>query len=195
MSQADIDAFVGSIGFCNMLAPRGVTAAVAKGTPVNGLHSSWSATALHQAVRLMRPDVVVALLAVGADVNVKIRYGYTSMWMAAANIKADILQLLIEGGGNVNETNSDGETPLIALVKYNNNNNKNDAAAQLQVLLACPELDLDATYDGNTFGGGVLQSKPLLAAAIAKERRRRMQWSAFRVAWVAATVTPAAAPL
>ncbi len=39
-----------------------------------------------------------------------------------------------------------GETPLIALVRFKSG----DAAARLQVLLACPELDLDAKYAGKT---------------------------------------------
>jgi hypothetical protein len=45
MSQADIDAFVHSARHRN-LSPGGVTAAVARGIPVNGMHSSGY-TALH----------------------------------------------------------------------------------------------------------------------------------------------------
>jgi hypothetical protein len=74
MSQADIDAFVWAAKI-GPLTPEGVTRAVASGIPVNGRHSSDSWTALHWAVFLKRRDLVVALLAAGADANVTDNYG------------------------------------------------------------------------------------------------------------------------
>jgi ankyrin repeat protein len=181
MSQDDIDAFVESAQY-NKLTPEGVTTAVVtRGIPVNG-RSKWGYTALHWAVRCERRELVVALLAAGADSNTKNSFGDTSVLEGAAFSTADILQLLMDGGGSVNEPDIDGQTPLIALAR----NNCGDAAARLQVLLACPELDLDATYDGKTAEQwAVYMGRVELALAIAEERARRERWSALRAAWIA----------
>jgi ankyrin repeat protein len=181
MRQADIGAFVDS-AFYGSLTPQGATTAVARGIPVNG-RNRWGETALHNAVIYRRRELVVALLAAGADANVK--DGATCVWKGACSSTADILQLLINGGGNVNEADADeGQTPLIALVLWN----KGDAPVRLQVLLTCPQLDLDAKYDGKTGEEwAVSNGHPELAAAIAEERRRRERWSTVRCAWIAAT--------
>ncbi len=185
MSQADIDAFV-MPAYYGTLAPEDVTTAVARGVSVNGRHIGPGTTVLHWAVFRQRGKVVVALLAAGADANFTNQYRQTSMLWGAEHSTADILQLLIDGGGNANESCNYGETPLIALVKYK----RGDAAARLQVLLACPALDLDATYHGKTAEEWAVHGHFELAAAIAEERRRRERWSALRVSWIAATVAP-----
>jgi ankyrin repeat protein len=187
MSQADIDAFVWSAAN-DMLTLEGVTTAVTRGIPVNG-GNVHGFTALHSAVLYDRRELVVALvvalLATGADPNVKDINGRTSVWVGAYNSTADILQMLIDGGGSVNEPDNYGETPLIALV-----DNYGDVAARLQVLLACPELDLDAEFKGKTAQEwAVRKGRSQLALAIAEERARRERWSALRAAWIAATAT------
>ena len=184
MSQGDIDDFIESVQY-GTTTPTCVTAAVVtRGIPVSGRHY-WGCTALHWAVCLERCDVVVALLAAGANPNVKNDDGVTSAWWGAYYSTMDILQLLIDGGGSVNEPSNLGLTPLITLTK----NNFGNAAARLQVLLRCPELDLDAIYDGKMAQEwAVRRGHPELAAVIAEERRRRERWSTVRCAWVAATV-------
>jgi hypothetical protein len=185
MSQADIDAFVFSAAN-GMLTPEGVTTAVARGTPVNGQHSTWCRTALHNAVIYRRRELVVALVAAGADANVKNLDGETSVWVGAYDSTADILQLLINGGGSVNEVTNFGDTPLMAIMKYN----RGEVAARLQILLASLELDLDARSDGKTAEEwAVSEGYPELAAAIAEERARRERWSVLRAAWIGATAT------
>jgi hypothetical protein len=169
-----------------MLTPEGVTRAVASGIPVNGRHSDWGSTALHYAVLRQRRELVVALLAVGADVNVKSTNGWTSMWWGAFDSVAYILQLVIDGGGNVNEATNFGETPLMGIVIYN----RGDVAVRLQMLSACPELDLDTRHDGKTAEQWAVScGQPALASVIAQERARRERWSALRAAWIAATAT------
>jgi hypothetical protein len=182
MRQADIDTFVDSAGWSDTLTPREVTAAVAKGIPVNGLRSNWAATALYRAVRLGRREMVVALLAVGADPNAEIMRAI--VWWAASDSTADILQLLINSGGSINgEKTEDDETPLIALVRHIHG----DAAARLEMLLAQPELDLDVKYYGRTAERWAMHKRHAeLAAAIATERRRRMRYGVLRSAWIAA---------
>jgi hypothetical protein len=54
-------------------------------------------------------------LAAGADANVKDNYGRTSVWRGALQSTAEILQLLIDGGSSVNESDNYGLTPLIVL--------------------------------------------------------------------------------
>jgi hypothetical protein len=191
MSQADIDAFIHSAQK-DMLTPEGVTTAVVtRGIPVNG-RSRWGGnTALHWAVRCKRRELVVALLAAGADANVKDGDGWTSVWAGAAFSTADILQLLIDGGGSVDEPKNSGEMSLIALVRWNDG----DADARLQVLLACPELDLDATYDGKTAEQwAVYMGHVELASAIAEEKAKRERWSTLRAAWTAASIALIPAP-
>jgi ankyrin repeat protein len=177
MSQADIDAIV--------LTPEGVATAVARGIPVNA-RGEWGYTALQRTV-LWKPrrELVIALLEAGADPNVKNFFGKTSVWAGAYDSTADILQLLIDGGGSVNEpANFLRLTPLIALAR----NNCGDALARLQILLACPELNLEVICGGKTAEEwAVMRGHPELAVAIADERRRRVRWSTVRCSWIAAT--------
>jgi ankyrin repeat protein len=168
MSQDDIDDFVASARQ-GTLTPGGVTTAVVSNRiPVNGWYSVDGYTALHCAVNKQRREVVVALLAAGADANVKDYSGETSVLVGAIDSTADIVQLLIDCGGSVNEAANDGQTPLIAVVSWN----FGDAAARLSVLLACGDLDLDAKYDGKTAEEwAVERRRNALASAIAAEVR------------------------
>jgi hypothetical protein len=183
MSLKDINAFVDS-AFNDTLTPAGVATAVGtRGILVNGHSSTCGWTALHWAVRWRRRELVVALLAAGANANGKGIHASTSVLWGAAWSTADILQLLLDAGGSVNEATNSDITPLIALVKWN----RDDAAARLQVLFACLELDLDAEYEGRTAEQWAAKLGYMeLAVAIADERRRRMRWSVLRVAWIAA---------
>ncbi len=185
MSQDDIDAFVESARYLE-LTPEGVTTAVVtKGIPVSGRHSIHGWTALHFAVLFKRRELVVALLVAGADANAKDNHDSTPMLWAAFDSTADILQLVIDGGGSVNEADIVGRTPLISLVM----NNFGDAATRLQVLLACLHLDLDAGK--TTEEWAVTEGHVELARAIAEERARRERWSALRAAWIGAiTASP-----
>ncbi len=91
---------------------------------------------------------------------------------------------VIDGGGSVNQVTNFGNTPLIVLVRTNNG----DAAARLQMLFACPELDLDATYHGKTAEEwAVHNDHSEMAVMIVEERARRERWSALRAAWISAT--------
>jgi ankyrin repeat protein len=146
MSQGDIDDFIKSVQYGTTTPTCVITAVVLRGIPVNGRNSAWNVTALHYAVRFKCRELVVALLAAGANPNVTDVSGSTSVLWAASSSIADILQLVIHGGGSVNEADNVGWTPLIALARSRLGN----AATRLQVLLRCPELDLDAACDGTT---------------------------------------------
>ena len=168
MSQDDIDAFVRFVGYGGTISPEAVTAAVvSKQVPVNGRSSDDGWTALHFAVYRSHPvGVTAALLAAGADANVKDIDGATPVWVGGYSSTVAILQLLIDAGGSVNEANHDGQTPLIALVR----NNVGDAAARLGVLLARPNLDLDARFEGKTAEEWAMErGHGALGAAIAAE--------------------------
>jgi hypothetical protein len=180
MSQADVDAFVDSAWDGTLKVP---TAVVTRRSFVNGRHSRSGFTALQYAVLCKRPKVVVALLAAGGDANVRNRCGETSVLWGAYNSTIHILQLLMDGGGSVNNVDKFGQTPLITLVRCN----KGEAAARLEVLLACPELDLNAEYDGKTAEQWAIYTRcDQLAVPIAAERARRERWGGLRAAWIAA---------
>jgi ankyrin repeat protein len=193
MSQADIDSFVESAGWGGRLSPEGVKAAVTRGVPVNG-RCKWNGiTAMHQAASWRRHQLVVALLEAGADANARDNCGWTPVWSAwcawSASSICGTLQLLIDAGGSVNNPVSggvSGPTLLISLMK----GTYGDAAARLQMLLACSELDLDARFFGKTAEQWAVEGGDIgAAAAIGEEQERRKRWSVFRATWITATVT------
>ncbi len=145
MSQADIDTFVRA-AWKNTLTPADVATAVAHGVNVSGQDSmAPHYTALHHEVHNKNSEMVAALLAEHADPNAKAQYGETPTFQAATEGTAGILKQLVDHGGDVNMGNKYGVTPLIAVVS-----NVGDAAARLAVLLARPELNLDARFGGRT---------------------------------------------
>jgi ankyrin repeat protein len=58
--------------------------------------------------------IVQALLAHGADVNAKNKFGCTALMMAAVEGHADIVQALLSQGADVNAKDNDGYTALLA---------------------------------------------------------------------------------
>jgi ankyrin repeat protein len=195
MSREDIDAFVDS-AYKNALALQDVVKAMTMGIPVNGQHSWDGRTALYWAVLNRRCDLIVALLAAGADANTIDFVGFTPLRAAIFIERADILQLLVDSGGDVNGANDAGsvsgvidenlstQKPLIALVmEYNG-----DAHTRWTVLLVGPGLQLDVTWKGGTAEEwAATNDHAELAFAICKERRKRARWATLRCAWIAAT--------
>jgi ankyrin repeat protein len=193
-TQENLDAFISAAGWNLTFTYEGVVTAVGiKGIPVNGRASrSGGVTALHNAVFCRRRELVVALLAVGADTNMKNRLGDTMVSLSAWISTADIVQLLIHGGGSVNELGDDSQTPLIAAVI---DNCDDITPTRLSVFFACSDLDLDATFMGKTAEEWAIEEgKPDLKAMIMDERRKRQRWSRLRFAWVAATGSATTSP-
>ncbi len=146
-AQADINAFVNAAAYGSLTSEGIKTALVAKRVPINGGNSAaHGCTALHQAVKADNRPLVAELLAAGADPRLQTHYGKSPVWWAMLHSTAETLRLLIEGGGSVNDADCGEVTPLVALVK----NNPANAAGCLGVLLARPELDLDAKVEGKT---------------------------------------------
>ena len=143
------------------LTAEGIAAAVARGVDVNGLRRGEAA--LHRAVNGSHREAIAALLAAGADANVTDYAGATPTWRCAASGTADVLQLLIDGGGDVNAADGCGESPLIALVRRG----RGDGAARLAMLLSCPGLHLDAMAEGRTAEGWAAEEHRLATAAAA----------------------------
>jgi ankyrin repeat protein len=187
MSKSQIEYFIHFAGWNDEFIPRDVIAMM-NGTFVNERDTVNGYTALHMAVGRNRCKMVMQLMAACADANVKNNKGEISVWLGALYSTANILQLLIDGGGSVNEADNFGMTPLIALAWYN----CGDVAARLQVLLACPDLDFDAACEGKTAEEWavtpVRSAHSELAVVIARERARRERWANLRTAWIAAIV-------
>ena len=91
-------------------------------------------TPLAAAVESQYRPLVLHLLSLGADTN-----GDRVLEKAAFGDSADILQLLIDAGGDVNMA-SNGRAPLVNAVRGNHNR-----TAVMTVLLAEPSLDLTIT--------------------------------------------------
>ena len=67
---------------------------------------------LHRAAKENRVDIARALIARGADVNARDKYGSTSLEGAAFHNSLEVAGLLIERGADVNTRDKDGSTPL-----------------------------------------------------------------------------------
>ncbi len=142
--QRALYAFVHAASRCT-LSGADIIDAVGAGVDVNGLR--WGCAALHHAVQNDDRAAVTALLAAGADVNLRSGTGATPVWLAARGGSACVLQQLIDSGGSVNDTDSDGIPPSIAILK---DDSSDDAVTRLRILLSRPELDIHATCDGQT---------------------------------------------
>ena len=115
-------------------------AAYADGATANekGTTPGWGVVRpLLAAVKRKHYDVVVWLLSHGADPN-----GDAVMTSGVAHSTVDILQLLIDAGGDVNRE-SYGEPPLFPALRYKRED-------KVRVLLAQPSLDFTIKYDGKT---------------------------------------------
>ena len=116
-------------------------AAVADGASVNEEGTGpWCGPChpLALAVAGEHDEMVVWLLSHGADPN-----GDVVMYNGAWCSTADILELLIDAGGDVNRMSA-GEPPLFTVLDLNNCEDK------VRVLLAQPSLDCTIKYCGKT---------------------------------------------
>jgi hypothetical protein len=150
-------------------------------SPGFSVNDKWNdGSALHAAVAYQRTKLIQRLFSVGGDAN-------GCLGLAASNSNVHTLQEIIFGGGSINETNIRGQTPLITLVQTG----FNDVSARLRMLLACPELDIDAQYRRRTAErwAARIKGRGKLLEAITKERRKRMRWTQIRISWIAA-ITP-----
>ena len=139
---------------------RSAKAAVADGASVNkeGTPADWvAAPPLAAAVARKHHDVVVWLLSHGADPN-----GCAVMFNGVHNSTADILQLLIDAGGDVNRNG--GDRPPVFWAVYL------DSVDKVRVLLAQPSLDFHNKYGLKTPEEYARANrKPALADMIAQE--------------------------
>ena len=129
------------------------------------LADSIGRTALHAAVETNKTRLVTAMLAAGADPDVRLldapyplkgdfvsygRFrGATPLWLAAAARvpKVEILQALLEAGGNADIPADDGTTPLIAAVGAVQNEARQAPEAEALRLveqLLMHDIDVDA---------------------------------------------------
>ena len=135
-----------------VLSPAGpsvddVTAAVAAGVNLNAQCGTLGLTAVHVAVELANAAVLDALVASGASIDALDNYGSTPLWYAAFHGTAEMVRHVIALGADVNLCGSDAGSPIMALLSQCHGR---DAAARLDVLLACPDVDVDAEVDGIT---------------------------------------------
>lgn len=130
---------------------------ISKGLDVKGGESP-GCTALHDAARYARTDVVKLLLDAGADVNTQTPYGKTPLMSAASSAHhedagcIEMLRLLLAAGADVHTVDEDGRTAL-----HHAADEEGRSAAKVIKLL----LDSGAEVDARTKEGVT----PLMLAA------------------------------
>lgn len=95
-----------------------------KGTPgdiiINTRDISTGDTPLHVLIQKRNLKWISALIARGADMNVRNVKGVTPLWLAINNGYSDAALLLVSNGARPNDPGPAGETPLIASVHQKN---------------------------------------------------------------------------
>ncbi|MBC8871516.1 MAG: ankyrin repeat domain-containing protein [Planctomycetes bacterium] len=84
---------------------------ISKGLDVKGGEPP-GCTALHDATRYARADVVKLLLDAGADVNTQTPYGKTPLMNAASDGSIEAVRLLLTAGADIHTVDEDGRTAL-----------------------------------------------------------------------------------
>ena len=142
-----------------------VKAVIAAGGSVNAVGECLYGTKapLEAAVSCKHVDVVKYLLAQGADVN-----GDEVLFSGVGNSTPEILQLLIDAGGDVNRVAGMHSLPIFVAAMA-----VGDVVGKLRVLLAQPDLILtSASGTGKKADEHALaQRKPALAVMIREEVR------------------------
>ncbi len=89
-------------------------------------HPEWANAELFSGIRpvyratvLNREEIVVELIAAGADVSAKTDRGTTALHAAAQNGNEKIFDRLLAAGAKPDEANHAGQTPLQLAVRYN----------------------------------------------------------------------------
>lgn len=89
------------------LAPNDINQSVLNQRMHNGM------TALMQACRFGRADIVNILLQAGADINLTNHDGNNALWLACFSGDTATIEVLLEGGVDINKQNVTGATSLI----------------------------------------------------------------------------------
>ena len=85
---------------------------LSKGVTVDERDDVYEFTALHYAARFGHKEIAEFLIAHGADIKAKDKWGYQPIHWAAYHDRPEIIELLIAKGADVNVKTSLGETPL-----------------------------------------------------------------------------------
>ncbi|MDX6694785.1 MAG: hypothetical protein QOF02_2388 [Blastocatellia bacterium] len=93
---------------------------IAAGVDVNVVDKEVGITALMQAVNFNNQEMVVLLLAAGADANARGEGGQTALTMLSNETTAETIWTLISAGAKVNHRDDDGASPLITAAMVSN---------------------------------------------------------------------------
>ena len=124
--------------------PAVVQVLIDAGAEVNDGDFGDGDTALHYAARSNEPAMVAALLAAGADLEIRNDDGETPLHFAAGYNEPAMVEALLAVGADLETRNDDGETPLLFAARYNAN------PAMLKALLAAGADPLSEDRDDST---------------------------------------------
>lgn len=146
---------------------RPLRAMIAAGADIN--HDSGGLTPLLAATRdsyYGRPEIVMSLLANGADLNLRDADGCTPLHHAALSIDPSVAVMLLDAGADINAVDHDGLTPLARACSVGN-------AALLPVLLQRkPDLDLPGAMPALCAAAGASSDDTDCVAALLKVKRQ-----------------------
>ncbi|BDI30785.1 hypothetical protein CCAX7_28360 [Capsulimonas corticalis] len=92
------------------------------GANINAVESFGGYTPLHLAAghcnRKIVQDTCAALLAAGADVNARNKWGSTALWSAALAMRGDLVDFLLQHGAEIDIRDNSGRTVLIFVTTH-----------------------------------------------------------------------------
>lgn len=102
--------------------PDTVRLLVRFGAEVNARASFGGYAPLHLAAahcnREIVQDTCAALLAAGADVDARNKWGSTALWSAALAMRSDLVKFLVQHGADLESRDKEGRTALMFVTKY-----------------------------------------------------------------------------
>ena len=99
---------------------RGIKFCLRHGADINQ-KDKYGNTPLHYSSFVFTMEdmkIIMALIKLGADVNIKNNSGETALYTAVWDCSYEVVKAFIDAGADVNVKNNRGETPLSCAVKY-----------------------------------------------------------------------------
>jgi ankyrin repeat protein len=108
-------------------------------------------TALNWAAYLGKPDSITSLLNCGAKIEIPEAHGYSPLYSAIMSLNLDCVNLLLEAGALVDNTNADGRNAIHVLAQLGVPEGKKELFREILDLLLLRGLNMESrTFNGCT---------------------------------------------